>query len=305
LIDFAKIRSLPEGVTVNHRSPWKQGNYEDGLLFGVDNLIDAWSRVQATLMQDDGVSAQRLFSSIDMEPETRRIHELEALLLEHGVDTAQFGTGNYHTLEELCFELFEQRVIALEVSEKGVLRRACGIIRAWILAEINSQELVLMDTDRKGPFARKVTQGETWEKALRRAVEEMTGVVLDDHFDIMFDTYMYNVEEKNKPLYGYPGLGTVYRVHEVDLRVKDPGAPALSSIGLPAGSDFTRVLGFNVMSGSELRRFAWRSTQNAGYIRRGTVAGAGYDLGKSRVDGSQNPKANVQPHDLSFIPPHR
>ncbi|KAL1501898.1 hypothetical protein ABEB36_007135 [Hypothenemus hampei] len=39
LIDFAKTNKLPEGKTVNHRTPWVQGNYEEGLLFGFDRLI--------------------------------------------------------------------------------------------------------------------------------------------------------------------------------------------------------------------------------------------------------------------------
>ncbi|KAL3268539.1 hypothetical protein HHI36_007648 [Cryptolaemus montrouzieri] len=39
LIDFAKTNKLPDGLTVDHRSVWKQGNHEEGLLFGMDKLI--------------------------------------------------------------------------------------------------------------------------------------------------------------------------------------------------------------------------------------------------------------------------
>lgn len=40
LIDFAKTNALPDGTTLTHRLPWVQGNHEEGLLFGFDQLIN-------------------------------------------------------------------------------------------------------------------------------------------------------------------------------------------------------------------------------------------------------------------------
>ncbi|XP_019869540.1 inositol-trisphosphate 3-kinase homolog isoform X3 [Aethina tumida] len=39
LIDFAKTNKLPDGLKVNHRTEWVQGNHEEGLLYGFDRLI--------------------------------------------------------------------------------------------------------------------------------------------------------------------------------------------------------------------------------------------------------------------------
>lgn len=39
LIDFAKTRIVPEGIQVDHRAQWEQGNHEEGFLYGLDRLI--------------------------------------------------------------------------------------------------------------------------------------------------------------------------------------------------------------------------------------------------------------------------
>lgn len=43
MIDFGKTTALPPDLTLDHRTPWVQGNQEDGYLWGLDNLIDVLS----------------------------------------------------------------------------------------------------------------------------------------------------------------------------------------------------------------------------------------------------------------------
>lgn len=45
LIDFAKSTKVPEGVKIDHRREWQPGNHEEGLLFGVDQLINSFENV--------------------------------------------------------------------------------------------------------------------------------------------------------------------------------------------------------------------------------------------------------------------
>lgn len=43
MIDFGKTVPLPDTQTLDHRTPWVEGNREDGYLWGLDNLIDIFS----------------------------------------------------------------------------------------------------------------------------------------------------------------------------------------------------------------------------------------------------------------------
>jgi len=49
LIDLAKTEPVPEGMQINHCSPWTPGNHEDGVLKGVESLLDLWKKALAEL----------------------------------------------------------------------------------------------------------------------------------------------------------------------------------------------------------------------------------------------------------------
>eukprot|EP00811_Abedinium_folium_P002039 NODE_11870_length_1260_cov_8.432480.p1 GENE.NODE_11870_length_1260_cov_8.432480~~NODE_11870_length_1260_cov_8.432480.p1 ORF type:complete len:337 (+),score=83.36 NODE_11870_length_1260_cov_8.432480:106-1011(+) len=52
LIDLAKILVVPEGITIDHRSAWQVGTYEDGLFLGLDNLTRCWQLVYEMIALD-------------------------------------------------------------------------------------------------------------------------------------------------------------------------------------------------------------------------------------------------------------
>lgn len=39
MIDFGKTEPLPSNLTIDHRTPWLEGNHEDGYLCGLDNML--------------------------------------------------------------------------------------------------------------------------------------------------------------------------------------------------------------------------------------------------------------------------
>ncbi|XP_039154021.1 inositol-trisphosphate 3-kinase A isoform X2 [Drosophila simulans] len=49
LIDFAKTVELPPQLRIDHYSAWKVGNHEDGYLIGINNLIDIFVELQASM----------------------------------------------------------------------------------------------------------------------------------------------------------------------------------------------------------------------------------------------------------------
>ncbi|XP_043660222.1 inositol-trisphosphate 3-kinase A isoform X4 [Drosophila teissieri] len=71
LIDFAKTVELPPQLRIDHYSAWKVGNHEDGYLIGINNLIDIFVELHASMEANAKAEAiQSPVSSGDPAEET-------------------------------------------------------------------------------------------------------------------------------------------------------------------------------------------------------------------------------------------
>lgn len=56
MIDFAKTHPLPIGVNIDHRTPWRVGNHEDGYLIGLSNLTQLLEQLLVDQNQNHSVN---------------------------------------------------------------------------------------------------------------------------------------------------------------------------------------------------------------------------------------------------------
>lgn len=58
LIDFAKSRKLDENIEIDHRREWLPGNCEEGLLYGLDELINIFEEIHANQLNPESRTIQ-------------------------------------------------------------------------------------------------------------------------------------------------------------------------------------------------------------------------------------------------------
>merc|ERR1719223_2701703 len=86
---------------------------------------------------------------------------------------------------------------------------------------------------------------EPWRKACRLTLQERLGLSHQwqtQHLVEDVDEYKYTTEDDVKSN-GYPGLNTLYCIHQITLRVRDPEHMAVQNIGLPDGQEFATAEG--------------------------------------------------------------
>ncbi|OLP76761.1 hypothetical protein AK812_SmicGene43263 [Symbiodinium microadriaticum] len=205
--------------------------------------------------------------------ERSEVDEFKHMLGSHGIDTTCWGSQGAKAVEQLFWEIFYQHGSILTGIGTGKLKRVTRILKLRILAEINGidhvmvsrlqfmhdgqqiqrQQLPLRRLCWKMPSDNALLQSceinlcdenneyaESWRSCWPSVLEDRLGIcssAFQHQLDEVTSAYSYHTED-NVHSEGYPGLKTLYCVHQVTFRVTNPAHSKVACIGLPLGQDF-------------------------------------------------------------------
>lgn len=156
---------------------------------------------------------------------THSIQNLDTLrqsLLSQGIELSAWGTGDAKTVESLWTEL---ELGEIQLQGDPLCRVLSGVVQVIIRHPdgriLIEEEQVFQDGRRRHrniPPSEKMLGGETYvEAALRCLVEELganprTANVLK---------FTHRVRQERRNSWSYPGLTSLYTIHQVQVRVPD------------------------------------------------------------------------------------
>uniref|UniRef100_A0A7S4Q6U3 Uncharacterized protein n=1 Tax=Alexandrium monilatum TaxID=311494 RepID=A0A7S4Q6U3_9DINO len=242
-----------------------------------------------------------------------------------GINTSLWGVNGAKSVEHLFWEAYQQRGCALTgADELGMLKRVTRLLKIKLISEIYGVDHTLLSrmqfmhdgqtVQRKQVIVRKMMwlddlenhpdwqesvtseecpYTENWREGLHKALQERLGLPTkwqEQHLIEEKHEYSYSVEDNVKSD-GYPGLNTLYCIHQVVMRVSDP--EKATCLGLPHGMEFATSEGdfnFNAQHhedglpiGTQLNIWTWerRVPQAVEKQRTGSVMASKSDGAKA------------------------
>jgi len=243
------------------------------------NVIGLPSMRNFTTCHDYDKDSQQNWTWAAFGEENNNAESLTKLLQDHHINVSEFDKGAF---EELLEEVYETKASTLMIRNSELLRHL-QIIRVSLTSEILSVPMVLVtlskvqkgrkdDKVKDRPISIRMKNGQSWQDALPNALIQRLG--LDRRFQeqtIQPDMSSYRLCEEIEYSRSYPGLKTVYRIHEITCRVVN----AHSLLGLPEGHDFsfTRVTP-GAKKGEDdvvMTTYTWRPIKDL-FAKRGTFS---------------------------------
>uniref|UniRef100_A0A7S0F9Y2 Uncharacterized protein n=1 Tax=Pyrodinium bahamense TaxID=73915 RepID=A0A7S0F9Y2_9DINO len=205
-----------------------------------------------------------------------KLAEFRELLQRQGIDTRHWGVSGAKSVEHLFWEAYETRGCILTGGNQfGSLKRVTRLVKIRLVSDIFGVEHALFSRmqfmhdgqyqERKQFPLKKLTWDnlepglaqscteafyaescpytESWRVGCRKALQERLGLSerwQDQHLHEDPSSYSYHTED-NVISDGYPGLSTLYCIHEITIRVVDP--ENATNIGLPQGQEFATTEG--------------------------------------------------------------
>ncbi|CAE8621760.1 unnamed protein product, partial [Polarella glacialis] len=194
--------------------------------------------------------------------EKSEVEKFRQVLNRHSIDTSQWGKAEgTKTVEHLFWEVNKQRgsILTGMSGTSGTLKRVTRLLKIRLIADIFGVEHVLVSRmqfmhdgrhvqRRQVPlkklkwnissqeditphdqtfYAEDCPHTDSWHSSCVNALQERLGLserVLQTQFEQDVHMYSYHTEDNVKSS-GYPGLNTLYCVHQVTFRVVDPDHP--------------------------------------------------------------------------------
>jgi len=220
-----------------------------------------------------------------------------SMLRGRGIDTTRWGTGGAKSVEHLYWEVHVNRSSILVGIKQQRLKRIVRLLKIRIIADICGVNHVLVSRMQLMHDGRQIQRRQVplrklrWKLAPEAAAEAFcdasffggdsphteswrdccSGVLLERlgltsqtvqaQLEEDMNRYSYHTED-NVISNGYPGLNTLYCVHQVTFRVINPEDPDVALLGLPQGKEIATAdsdFNFNgaVNIGSQLNIWFW------------------------------------------------
>lgn len=187
--------------------------------------------------------------------EADELQEFQALLHRHNEATKGFDEKMLH---DLWSEAYDQKLSVLSFSPNSIIRRL-HVMRVRLFASIRGMErelqpLKTFDKIRGEPWpkARRtqtslvmkvgISMPSDWAVVAQKAVEDRLGLgkqIFDlGLLQINFSSYQVTEAKHLNEIDGYPGIDTLYHVHQVRVDIKNAEHEIFHHLGLPDGHTF-------------------------------------------------------------------
>lgn len=147
---------------------------------------------------------------------------LRASLLSHGIELSAWGMGDAKTVESLWEEL---QTGETQLQANPFCRVLCGVVQVIIRHPdgrvLIEEEQVFHDGRRRQrniPPSEKMLRGESYTDAAKRCIVEE--LLLNPRtVDVL--TFSHRMRQELRNSWSYPGLTSLYTIHQVQVRVPD------------------------------------------------------------------------------------